>query len=684
MVRPTMDFYNLNREDVSWDDLVSVEELADEFDADIDPKNALASSEIGSRVIEPILEQAGWKDSGYQVRFGREAGGTMEEAERMPTLIPVNGSTVDADFAVVEENWELRTDISARDYSIIGEVKEPEAVNPKRLLKKAIDDALKYTRLTASRIGIITNGRYLGFVVPVRTQQEALIRTDSVDDLVRQLLDPDTLLDDNWYFNDFLVDANVADPEDRLDELQEESREQTIAEKRPISEISDVLTENYNRVYDLLDETYTDLEDTEFVNLAWEAWLDMRSSMPETMRETDSFLQETVYDLTVKLLALKVARDYELIEQDDVGEHIIDDAPDTIKTFVAEIQGTSEILPALKMDILSWWIPSEKQWEAMDEDDQDYLMEKLETIAERISDARDRLEPFNTDELNRDRIGDIYEQHIPAEQRRRMGEYYTPVKIVENVLAEVGYGNLDRDVSQETLLDPACGSGTFLVRATRNLRAWMELREGLDAENQDDAIEIVETIEENICGLDINPFAVHLAQINIFLTNVDIIKTSGKSDIDFNIYSADTLKRGEYEGPLFDFADEFVGNGRIQNQIDEMEGADALKQKEYNYVVGNPPYTSRFHDAYEDVLDQYSVDNLAHAFWKRITRNFAKDDTHIGLVMPMDFVTGTESGELARRWLTDKDMDVTIIDPAYYRAFYVNSEEAKVNVVCQM
>ena len=53
----------------------------------------------------------------------------------------------------------------------------------------------------------------------------------------------------------------------------------------------------------------------------------------------------------------------------------------------------------------------------------------------------------------------LYHGLMPREIRHNLGEYYTPDWLAEHVLNELGYaGQIDK-----RLLDPACGSGTFLV-----------------------------------------------------------------------------------------------------------------------------------------------------------------------------------------------------------------------------
>src|SRR5437868_11439227 len=61
-----------------------------------------------------------------------------------------------------------------------------------------------------------------------------------------------------------------------------------------------------------------------------------------------------------------------------------------------------------------------------------------------------------------------YETNLPAKERKRRGHFSTPPLLVERVLNACGY-TPDRDLSSVHVLDPACGSGNFIVGAARRL-----------------------------------------------------------------------------------------------------------------------------------------------------------------------------------------------------------------------
>jgi len=91
-----------------------------------------------------------------------------------------------------------------------------------------------------------------------------------------------------------------------------------------------------------------------------------------------------------------------------------------------------------------------------------------------------------------DVLGRLYEELVPQEERRRLGEFYTPKPIAEFMVAWAVRGK------NAEVLDPGVGSGTFLVEAVRRLRA-------MGAERP----------VERVVGVDVNPLAVLMATLNL-------------------------------------------------------------------------------------------------------------------------------------------------------------------------
>ena len=130
--------------------------------------------------------------------------------------------------------------------------------------------------------------------------------------------------------------------------------------------------------------------------------------------------------------------------------------------------------------------------------------------------------------LAHDVLRRFYQGIVPEELRRSLGEYYTPEWIVDLALREVGWpgsGGLK-------LLDPCCGSGTFLVRAIEKLRTG-PLSGCVPA---DAARKLVASVK----GIDLNPAAVVAARCNYLLAmGPELVRGAGELEIP--VYLADSV-----------------------------------------------------------------------------------------------------------------------------------------------
>lgn len=143
--------------------------------------------------------------------------------------------------------------------------------------------------------------------------------------------------------------------------------------------------------------------------------------------------------------------------------------------------------------------------------------------------------PADTQDL----LKDLYMEILPREVRHSLGEYYTPDWVADLLLDEVGFeGDFKRRV-----LDPACGSGTFLVRAIGRIRQkFVESPESCPGAEKG----LLAVILANVVGFDINPLAVLASRTNILIAVRDLIRFSG--DIELPVYLADSVSAPtEYE-----------------------------------------------------------------------------------------------------------------------------------------
>lgn len=165
---------------------------------------------------------------------------------------------------------------------------------------------------------------------------------------------------------------------------------------------------------------------------------------------------------------------------------------------------------------------------------------------------------FDFSKLDYEVVGSIFERLIDPSERHKYGQYYTRVEIVDLINSFA-----IRD-GTETVMDPACGGGTFLVRAYGRKR---ELAPGRGHT----------ALLGDLYGVDMSHFATHLTTIN--LATRDLIDDEnypqvGRSDF-FDVHpqkSFISLPKGV----------KARGLGKIQHRPVIIPPLDA--------IVGNPPY----------------------------------------------------------------------------------------------
>ncbi len=133
-------------------------------------------------------------------------------------------------------------------------------------------------------------------------------------------------------------------------------------------------------------------------------------------------------------------------------------------------------------------------------------------------------------ERTRDLLKRLYERLVPELLRKNLGEFYTPDWLAEFTLDQAGYRGAD--VLRLRLLDPCCGSGTFLVLALRRF-----LDAGRQAMVPPD--ELLARACDAVVGFDLNPLAVIAARVNYLLAVTDLL--SSQSDIEIPVYLADAV-----------------------------------------------------------------------------------------------------------------------------------------------
>ncbi|WP_313400678.1 N-6 DNA methylase [Stenotrophomonas sp.] len=180
----------------------------------------------------------------------------------------------------------------------------------------------------------------------------------------------------------------------------------------------------------------------------------------------------------------------------------------------------SGILNMLDGDFFSWYL-DENGWASF-EAGLAILLGKLSGVDFEVA----KKDPATT----RDLFKGIYEQFIPREIRHALGEFYTPDWLAEMTLAMTDW------TVEDTITDPACGSGTFLLEALRQRL--------LDGRSSD-----AKSLLSGINGVDLNPLAVLTAKASLAVFVAPYLNPA--EPVRLPVYLADSINPARPDGGLF-------------------------------------------------------------------------------------------------------------------------------------
>jgi hypothetical protein len=180
-------------------------------------------------------------------------------------------------------------------------------------------------------------------------------------------------------------------------------------------------------------------------------------------------------------------------------------------------------------------------------------------------------------------LGDVY-QDLNEEVRARYALLQTPQFVEDLILDETLTPAIkERGVAEVKLIDPACGSGHFLLGAFRRLlAAWRE------AEPATEAKELARRALGQVAGVDINPYAVAISRFRLtlaFLEAAEYQRLSEAPQLEIRVAVADSL----LQQPMLSLPG--FGSEPTPFELDDRRlAAELLCKDDWAVVVGNPPY----------------------------------------------------------------------------------------------
>ena len=202
-----------------------------------------------------------------------------------------------------------------------------------------------------------------------------------------------------------------------------------------------------------------------------------------------------------------------------------------------------------------------------------------------------RIEEFDFSSLDFDVVGQMYERLIGAEERRRFGQFYTSPDVVDLINAFCIRNPDDR------VLDPACGGGTFLVRAYARKRALAQSSGGPPRPH--------ERLLDEILGIDIAAFPAQLSTINLAVRHLS-------DEPNYPLVARNSFFDAQRGNPLY--------NRPLSDGVEQR-----IPLEEVDAVVGNPPYIR------QEGIERVDKDNYAELFrreWPGQTKLSGRSDIY--------------------------------------------------------
>jgi SAM-dependent methyltransferase len=188
-------------------------------------------------------------------------------------------------------------------------------------------------------------------------------------------------------------------------------------------------------------------------------------------------------------------------------------------------------------DYFSWYLD---EWD-------DAMRDAIKAVVSKLSQYEIRTADLELARVQ-DLFKNLYQNLVPRSVRIELGEYYTPDWLAELVLNDTNftvkyfedYSKQKRNIQHAALdlrlLDPACGTGTFLVLAIKRIKEYAD-KHFIDHKL------LVEKIISNIVGFDLNPLAVIASRTNYLMALGELVRFLRGKEIP--IFLADSVTARE-------------------------------------------------------------------------------------------------------------------------------------------
>lgn len=254
--------------------------------------------------------------------------------------------------------------------------------------------------------------------------------------------------------------------------------------------------------------------------------------------------------------------------------------------------------------------------------------------------------------------GMAYETIVSNTLKQEAGQFFTPRNIIKAMVEMMNPTETDR------VLDPACGSGGFLVMVLDHVRKQIaaELYPDLDGPllaEKFNSLEVNERVKEyaerSIFGFDFDPDLKKAARMNMVMAG----------DGHANIFHVNSLAYPNWEHP----AEIEKIQTAITKSLDEMDdienryGYDA--REKFDIIFTNPPFGAKV-KVEQEVASQYFLSKYSDApevLFIEACYNYLKPGGKMGIVLP-DGILGNPNTLPVREWILDKYKILASVDLA--------------------
>ena len=275
--------------------------------------------------------------------------------------------------------------------------------------------------------------------------------------------------------------------------------------------------------------------------------------------------------------------------------------------------------------------------------------------------------------INADVLGSIYEQYLGQIQqgdtkhskRKQQGIYYTPRYVVDyivrNTIGEFVKGKSAAGIATIKVLDPACGSGSFLTRAFETVN------QSLRKQSVDDPETLLRVLPKCVYGVDLDAEAVEIAQLNLLLRMV--YQRERLPNLTHNIECGNSLISGTEAAMEKKFGEEWKAK-RPFNWHERF--SEVFQEGGFDIVMGNPPYIKEYVDksAFDGLHDSpyYQGKMDVWTLFAAQAIDHLKDGGYFSFIAPNNWLTNAGASIFRDKILKEGEL-ISFIDFGDFKVF---------------